>query len=73
MEQAVTVGRIVHVVTMGECRAAIVTEVVNGGPGIGIDSISVCVLHPDGAQFLFHVVEDAQGKASRTWHWPERV
>jgi hypothetical protein len=37
-----SVGRIVHWVGLADdCVAAVVTKVLDGGPGIGIDSISL--------------------------------
>lgn len=77
-----SVGRIVHYVAFGTpggeypagvCRAAIVTDVDHGGPGIGVNSISVCVLNPSGLFFNQRIHYDEAEHRPGTWHWPERV
>jgi hypothetical protein len=79
-----SVGRIVHYVSHGtppgkdgsqaftsECRAAIVTEVPEGIEGP--QTIGLCVLNPSGQFFNRGVLQDEDGHAGGTWHWPERV
>jgi hypothetical protein len=77
-----SVGRIVHYVAFGTPggeyaagahRAAVITDVVNGGPGIGVDSISLCVFNPTGLHFRDRVAQDEDRKQPGTWHFPERV
>jgi len=84
---APSVGRIVHYVSYGtpggeytsECRAAIVTEIDRteydvSGDAIDLDPppVGLCVLNPSG-MFFNDAVQDEDGKAGGTWHWPERV
>jgi hypothetical protein len=74
VEQKPSVGRVVHYRSYGtpggeylpECRAAIVTEVVEDGHA------GLAVLNPEGVFFNRNV---PQGNADDrgTWHWPERV
>lgn len=78
-----SVGRIVHYVSHGtpggeytsQCRAAIITETID----TGVDSdpsemvASLAVLNPEGMFFNTHVIQDEDGHAGGTWHWPERV
>ncbi len=80
--QEPSVGRVVHYVAYGTPggeykagahRAAIITEVFDGGPGIGIDSISLAILNPTGLFFTQRVAEDQTGQTPGTWHWPEYV
>jgi hypothetical protein len=80
--QVPSIGRVVHYVAYGTPggefpagahRAAIITEVLDGGPGIGIDSISLCVLNPTGMYFQRRVAFDSTGQTPGTWHWPEYV
>jgi hypothetical protein len=79
-----SVGRIVHYVSHGtppgkdgsqaftsERRAAIVTEVPEGIEGP--QTIGLCVLNPSGQFFNRGVLQDEDGHAGGTWHWPERV
>lgn len=90
-----SVGRIVHYVSYGtpageyksECRAAIVTEVVDvpTGPN-GEYKVGLFVANPTGI-FLNRDVEQDEGAAppvgeiseverphqGGTWHWPERA
>ena len=81
MAPAPSTGRIVHYVSYGtppgpdglqafesRCRAAVITEVDPGDPGIA----GLCVLNPTGLFFNRNVPyhEDRHGG---TWHWPERV
>ena len=99
-EQKPSVGRVVHYVSHGtpvrsdgsqaytsECRAAVITAVVDGQPYVkwaGTEpqeadhgnepQVSLCVLNPSG--LFFHedpVPYDNDGHAGGTWHWPERV
>src|SRR4029434_2511926 len=72
-----TVGRIVHYVALGsrrgvepegECLAAIVTKVAEGGA-----YVSLTVFDPMGMTMREGVVEDGSPTpATGTWHWPER-
>ena len=72
-ERVPSVGRIVHYVSYGTpggeypsvCRAAIITQV-------DPDSVSLCVLSPDGMFFNHHVRYDVDA-APGTWHWPDLV
>jgi len=78
-DQTPSVGRIVHYVSYGtpggeymsECRAAIITEVVQDG---NVTLIHVAVLNPTGMFFNgplpLRPSDDHQGG---TWHWPEKV
>lgn len=68
-----TVGRIVHYVTPEPLvhRAAIITAVLDGGPGIGVDSIGLCVFLDDQLLFVPSALFDV-AKLPGTWHWPER-
>jgi len=69
-----SVGRIVHYVSYGtpggeflsECRAAVITEVMNEG------FVGLCVLNPSGV-FFHDSTRDEEGHKGGTWHWPERV
>jgi hypothetical protein len=78
---APTVGRVVHYVSYGtpngeytkECRAAIVTEVLNPGDDTLGDTVGLCVLNPTGQFFNRGVTHDESSKAGGSWHWPERV
>ena len=71
-----TVGRIVHYVSYGtpggeyksECRAAIITEVINPDGG---DMLSIAVFNPSG--MFFNTCIHDEEKSGGTWHWPERV
>jgi hypothetical protein len=83
-----TVGRIVHYVSYGtpggeygsECRAAIVTEVTRAevneenpaGDGIYRDTVGLMVANPTGQFFNRGVLQDEEGRAGGSWHWPER-
>jgi hypothetical protein len=72
-----TVGRIVHYVSRGtrrgeepegQCLAAIVTAVAEGGA-----HVSLTVFKPSGLTMREGVVEDpSPTPATGTWHWPER-
>lgn len=76
-----SVGRIVHFIAYagpagekaegGVCRAAIVTEVGAKEREQKHESVDLFVLAPS-AMFLTHGVKHDEGKAMRTWHWPER-
>lgn len=46
----------------------------SGGDPIDLDPppVSLCVLNPSGV-FFDECVQDEDGKAGGTWHWPERV
>lgn len=63
----VVIGEVVHYVADGRCRAAIITSLVHGGPGIGVDSVDLCVIGPMGISFLLEVDYDAQ-LSPATWH-----
>lgn len=82
-----SVGRIVHYVSYGtpngeygkECRAAIVTEVLEFEPGSAEEhragEVGLCVFNPTGL-FLNRGVPHNENVVERpggTWHWPERV
>lgn len=81
MSRRPSVGRVVHYVSYGtpggeytsECRAAIVTESVDGSLTVGL-----CVLNPTG-MFFNRTVRFADHLAGHlveyggTWHWPERT
>lgn len=84
------VGRIVHYVSHGtpiqpdgsqaytaQCRAAVITEVLNPGDDTLGDTIGLCVLNPSGMFFHPGVTheESPSGtpRTGGTWHWPERV
>lgn len=76
-----SVGRIVHYVSYGtpggeylpECRAAIITEVLNpGDPDVG-GTVGLAVLNPTGIFLNRTIPHDEVGHAGGTWHWPERV
>jgi hypothetical protein len=84
-----SVGRIVHYVSYGtpggeyksECRAAIVTEVMDFAPGSHEESrayvVGLCVLNPTGQFFNrsvnYHDGAETPGDKGGTWHWPERM
>lgn len=71
------IGRIVHYRAYGTpqgeypaaCRAAIITEVVDGEQGL----INLCVVNPTGLFFNQRCPYDPTGTAGGSWHWPERV
>lgn len=64
--QKPSVGRVVHYVSYGTpggeypkaCRAAVVTALEPGQPGIDKDRVSLCVLNPEGMFFNQHVKYD---------------
>jgi len=64
-----------------ECRAAIVTEVTEAevneqnpaGDGTFRQAVGLAVLNPTGQFFNRGVLEDEDGHAGGTWHWPERA
>lgn len=73
-QQKPSVGRIVHYRALGsadgkfpvgECRAAIITEVKE-------DVVSFCVLNPTGMYFN-QKGEYSEEVKGGTWHWPERT
>jgi hypothetical protein len=84
-----SVGRIVHYVSYGtpggeygsECRAAIVTEVTQAevneenpaGDGAYRGTVGLMVANPAGLFFNRGCLQDEDGHAGGTWHWPERV
>lgn len=83
---APSVGRIVHYVSHGspvrpdgtqaytsQCRAAIVTEVLNPGDEVLGETVGLCVLNPTGQFFSPGIRHNESGKAGGTWHWPEQV
>jgi hypothetical protein len=87
VDQQPTVGRIVHYTSYGSpvdengeqrykarCRAAIVTQTLEGFMGLPLAGLAV--LNPSGVFFEFGAQQDPAGCASDkggTWHWPERV
>lgn len=70
--QTPSVGHMVHYTSYGTpggeytsvCRAAVVTAVEDD------ESISLCVLNPEGMFFNQDVLF---GDTGGTWHWPERT
>lgn len=72
-----SVGRIVHYRSYGtpggefmpECRAAVVTSVIND------TTVDLAVLNPEGMFFNRGVYLDGNQAAGAggTWHWPERI
>jgi hypothetical protein len=82
-----TVGRVVHYVSYGtpvqadgsqaytaQCRAAVVTQVLDTDPKTGQPNVGLCVLNPTGQFFNPDIpYSDESGHAGGTWHWPERV
>lgn len=80
-EQAPSVGRIVHYVSYGtpggeyvsECRAAVITEVLNPTDETLGNNVGLCVLNPTGQFFNRNVPLDESGNSGGSWHWPERV
>jgi len=77
-----SVGRSVHYVAFGTPggeyaagahRAAIIVDVLHGGPGIGVDSVTLCILNPTGLHFRDRVPQDETEKRPGSWHWQERV
>lgn len=87
MTQIPSVGRTVHYVSCGspvredgtqaytsECRAAIITETGDFTVGDGhATTVGLCVLNPTGQFFNRYVLQDEDGHAGGTWHWPERT
>lgn len=79
--QQPSVGRVVHYVSRGSadgafpsvCRAAVVTEIEPGLPGIDPDRVGLCVLNPSGMFFDQGIRQNEDAKPGGTWHWPERV
>jgi len=71
IDQAPTVGQIVHYVSYGtpggeygrECRAAIIT----GGDGVDLD---LAIFNPTG--MFFNRCPFGEVHVGGTWHWPER-
>lgn len=78
MNTTPSIGRVVHYTSYGtpggeygkECRAAIVTEVVQEDDEPL--SVGLAVFNPTGVFFDDFVGYD-EGKAGGTWHWPERT
>lgn len=78
-----SVGRIVHYVSYGTpdgeyksvCRAAVITEVSDPDrfDEPNTDTVSLCVMNPEGLFFNLDVRRDEDGKPGGTWHEPERV
>lgn len=74
-----TVGRIVHYVSYGtpggeygkENRAAVVTAVGDMQNDAGY-TVSLAVMNPTGMFFNTNVLQDQNGRAGGTWHWPDR-
>ena len=50
------------------CRAAIVTQVAPGNPGL----LGLCVLNPSGMFFNVAVPHD-ETRGPGTWHWPDHT
>lgn len=86
--QLPSVGRIVHYVShrtpvgpdgaqqfTSECRAAIVTDVIECDQHDETSNCSVglAVLNPTGLVFNTVTPRDEEEHAAGTWHWPERV
>jgi hypothetical protein len=78
--QTPSVNRQVHYVSYGTpggeypkaCRVATVTEVGEDG------RVGLCVMNPTGRLFFHSLaaggcLQDEDGQAGGTWHWPERV
>lgn len=72
-----SVGRNVHYVAFGTPggeyqagahRAAMITEVKFGSPGV----VSLVIFNPTGLHFRANVPYDARGTLPGTWHEPER-
>lgn len=69
-----SIGRIAHYRSHGtpggeygqECRAAIITEVVNQIENV----VSLAVLNPTGLFFDRLLRFDESGEKGGTWHWP---
>lgn len=72
MDQVPSVGRIVHFVEAGACRAAIVTDTRDD------ESIDAVVFSPAGLGYERNAPhadssDDPAEREGGTWHWPERV
>lgn len=67
-----SVGRVVHFVSFldSTCQAAIITG--DPDPAADIPTVPVTVLPPNSTTY-WAVAGYDEGKASGTWHWPERV
>lgn len=63
-----SVGRAVHYVSVasGDCRAGIITEVVDG------EEVGVVIFNPFGT-FYARCDHNEDAKAGGTWHWPEII
>lgn len=80
MSQQPTVGRIVHYQSHGtpggeylpEPRAAIITKVFTPVPGDGEQTVSLCVLNPEGMYFL-RAARFSEDPKPGHWSWPPRV
>jgi hypothetical protein len=78
--QAPSVGRTVHYQSLGSAdgkypslaRAAIITELVPEKSTPDYPCVSLCVLNPEGMQFVRNVVF-AREPRSGCWSWPPRV
>lgn len=76
-----TIGRIVHYVSFGtpggeytsECRAAIVAGIPKRTRSASSKGEDLVVLNPTGLFFNQRCLQDEDGKAGGTWHWPEIV
>jgi len=75
--QPPTICRMVHYVSYGtpnaeytsECRAAVVTEVLNPGDATLGETVGLCVLNPTGVFFNRTIAHDEQ-RSPGSWHWP---
>lgn len=54
-------------VYLPECRAATITEVHDD------ETVSLCVMNPNGLYFTSQVPYDGEYHHGGTWHWPERA
>ena len=83
MTDSPAVGRIVHYLSHGspvledgtqrykpECRAAIVTQNLEGFMGVKLTGVAV--MNPTGLFFEFGCPQDEGKSMGGTWHWPER-
>jgi len=80
-DQTPSVGRIVHYVSYGtpggeftsECRAAVITEVLNPGDETLGETVGLAVLNPTGIFLNRGIEHDEVEHVGGSWHWPERL